>query len=134
MAKAEQVIKVGDELALGMGRYTGYRIFTVQSVSPKGRITVALDQHVVVLDPDLTVRGSSDRQMYGLKADPVTDKIREEIALRDAVDTLEYKLDRKLSVFRYRLPKDPDIVQMILELGYRAEALLKKLEEMPRED
>lgn len=130
MATKGKVIEVGDEFALNMGAWNGYRIFTVKSISPSCRITIESGHHVVTLNPDGRVRGERDRKIYGLQACAVTDQVRQSIAIHEAVRSLESLGScQKLTGCRYRHPEDPELISMLIDTGARAKALMAKLKE-----
>lgn len=70
-------LKVGDELAFRMS-WHGYAIHKIAAITPTGRIKVGPYE----LDPDLRIRGRRGRYSGPIRAEIVTDEIRETV-LRD---------------------------------------------------
>ena len=77
-------IKVGDELAFRVGYGHGrYVIHKVERITPTGRICAG----PYTLEANLRVRGRQDYSSPH-EAERVTDKIRESIARREAIDLM----------------------------------------------
>lgn len=77
-------IKVGDQLAFDLG-FAGWRIYTVEKITPTGRIKCGPYQ----LTPDLQVMGKKSRGYWGpYRGLPITDKIRESVRKNEIVNEL----------------------------------------------
>lgn len=98
-------VKVGDELAFSWHRRE-YVIYKVASISRTGRISMDTQSSVeLVLDPDLKVRGTHQRRVYGSRAEHVTPEIRESIEAEKARSFLSYKFENWLRSNGNKNPK-----------------------------
>ena len=86
-------MSVGDELVIQVGFGGAWRVIKIEKITPTGRMKCGHWE----LNPDLTIRGKTDR--WGpRRAYPITEEIRAQICRQNYLAKIESKVDwNKLS-------------------------------------